>query len=36
MLLGLGLLAWLVLLWPALLRGASELTFAAARSFAGY
>ena len=35
MILGLSMLAWLSVLLPALLRGASEATFAAARVFAG-
>jgi flagellar biosynthetic protein FliR len=36
MLVGLGLLIWLVTLWPALLRGVSAFTFATAHSFAGH
>jgi flagellar biosynthetic protein FliR len=35
MMLGLGLLAWLAVLLPALLRGASGASFTAARAFAG-
>lgn len=33
MMLGLSLLAWLAVLLPALLRGTSEISFAAARAF---
>jgi flagellar biosynthetic protein FliR len=36
MMLGLGLLSWLAILLPALLRGASGASFAAARLFAGH
>ena len=36
MMLGLGLLAWLAVLLPALLRGASNASFAVARTFAGH
>jgi flagellar biosynthetic protein FliR len=36
MLLGVGLLAWMAVLLPALLRGASSATFAAARALAGH
>jgi flagellar biosynthetic protein FliR len=36
MMLGLGMLAWLAVLLPALLRGATGVSFAAARAFAGH
>ncbi len=36
MLLGIGLLAWMAVLFPAMLRGASSVTFAAARALAGH
>jgi flagellar biosynthesis protein FliR len=36
MLLGVSLLAWMAVLLPALLRGASSATFAAARALAGH